>query len=212
MAEAVGSIVRSRTCGLRDFYLAKVTENTEANYTTGTPVKMARAIKAKISRKKNSEKVYSDDSVEDIVTSYESTDVELEVNALAPQDRALLYGEMYDQGFLVKGQDDLATEVALGYRVKRLSGKYDFVWLYCGKFAEGDEEEVETQAEKPAPKTATIKGSFYARKKPVTVNGKIIYPSEISVDEENLIETYAEAKTAIGAWFTKVQEYPTVAG
>lgn len=210
MAEA--TINRSRVCGLRDFYLAKVTENSEANYTTGTPVKLARAINAKISRKKNSEKIYSDDGVEDIVSSYESTDVELEVNALAPQDRALVYGEMYEQGFLVKGQDDLATEVALGYRVKRLNGKYDFVWLYCGKFAEGDEEEFATQEDKPAPKTATIKGSFYARKKPVTVGGKTVYPSEISVDEENLIETYAKAKTAINAWFTKVQEYPAVAG
>lgn len=56
--------VRHRYCGLRDVYVAKVTQNDTEGYTAGTPVKMARAIKAKISDKFTSEKLYSDDGVE----------------------------------------------------------------------------------------------------------------------------------------------------
>ena len=49
--ETTQKIVRSRTCGLKDFYIALVQSNTATAYTAGTPVKLARAIKAKIDEK-----------------------------------------------------------------------------------------------------------------------------------------------------------------
>ena len=78
--ETTQQIVRSRTCGLKDFYIALVQSNTATAYTAGTPVKLARAIKAKIDEKWTSEKIYSDDNTEEVITSYEGTDVELEIN------------------------------------------------------------------------------------------------------------------------------------
>lgn len=54
--ETTQQIVRSRTCGLKDFYIALVQSNTATAYTAGTPVKLARAIKAKIDEKWTSEK------------------------------------------------------------------------------------------------------------------------------------------------------------
>ena len=63
--------VRHRYCGLRDVYVAKVTQNDTEGYTAETPVKMARAIKAKISDKFTSEKLYSDDGVEGMLQAYE---------------------------------------------------------------------------------------------------------------------------------------------
>lgn len=97
---------------------------------------MARAIKAKISDKFTSEKLYSDDGVEGMLQAYEGTDVELEVNTLAAADRAAFFGQAYLNGFLLKSAEDEAPEVALGYRVRRLNGKFDFVWMYCGRFAQ----------------------------------------------------------------------------
>ena len=104
--ETTQQIVRSRTCGLKDFYIALVQSNTATAYTAGTPVKLARAIKAKIDEKWTSEKIYSDDNTEEVITSYEGTDVELEINALAPQDRVILFGQLYEKGFLRKSSDD----------------------------------------------------------------------------------------------------------
>ena len=57
------TIVRSRLCGLKDIYVAEVTANDANNYTTGTPVKLARALSAKISDKFNTEKEYSDRNI-----------------------------------------------------------------------------------------------------------------------------------------------------
>lgn len=198
MAEGIKKVVRSRYCGLRDVYVAKLLQNTATAYAADTPVKLARAINAKISDKWSSEKIYSDDGTEDIITSYEGTEVELEISTLAPQDRALLFGQLYENGFLVKNKNDLAPEVAVGYRTKRRNGKYEFVWLYCGKFGQGVDDEHETEADKVNTKTNTIKGDFNDRQK----DGSY----QIVVDESNLVEANTDAKAAIADWFSKVQE------
>ena len=199
--------VRHRYCGLRDVYVAKVTQNDTEGYTAETSVKMARAIKAKISDKFTSEKLYSDDGVEDMLQAYEGTDVELEVNTLAAADRAAFYGQAYLNGFLLKSAEDEAPEVALGYRVRRLNGKFDFVWMYCGRFAQGNEDNYETEAASKTAQTNTVKGEFYQRAKADKVGGKDVHLYEIRVDESNVAAEDTGAAAAIKAWFGKVQEY-----
>ena len=204
--------VRHRYCGLRDVYVAKVTQNDTEGYTAGTPVKMARAIKAKISDKFTSEKLYSDDGVEGMLQAYEGTDVELEVNTLAAADRAAFFGQAYLNGFLLKSAEDEAPEVALGYRVRRLNGKFDFVWMYCGRFAQGNEENYETEAASKTAQTNTVKGEFYQREKMDKVDGKDVHLYEVRVDESNLATEDTGAAAAIKAGFGKVQEYAATVG
>lgn len=204
--------VRHRYCGLRDVYVAKVTQNDTEGYTAGTPVKMARAIKAKISDKFTSEKLYSDDGVEGMLQAYEGTDVELEVNTLAAADRAAFFGQAYLNGFLLKSAEDEAPEVALGYRVRRLNGKFDFVWMYCGRFAQGNEDNYETEAASKTAQTNTVKGEFYQREKMDKVDGKDVHLYEVRVDESNLATEDTGAAAAIKAWFGKVQEYAATVG
>lgn len=192
------TIVRSRTKSFRDIHVARVKENTATSYATDTPVKLARAIKGKISDKFTTEKIYSDDTVEDTAQTYEGTEVELEVNSLAPQDKALVFGQLYENGFLVKNKEDKAPEVAVGYRAKKLNGKYEFVWLYVGTFGQGFEDNYETEADKATTQTATLKGDFYER--------QIDKNYQISVDESNLAAENTEAAAAIANWFGKVQE------
>lgn len=204
--------VRHRYCGLRDVYVAKVTQNDGEAYTAETPVKMARAIKAKISDKFTSEKLYSDDGVEGMLQAYEGTDVELEVNTLAAADRAAFFGQAYLNGFLLKSAEDEAPEVALGYRVRRLNGKFDFVWMYCGRFAQGNEDNYETEAASKAKQTNTVKGEFYQREKVDKVDGKDVHLYEIRVDESNVAAEDTGAAAAIKTWFGKVQEYAATVG
>lgn len=203
VSDTVSEIVRSRTCGCKDIHIALIKANTATQYLADIPQKLARAIKIKIDEKWTSEKIYSDDETEEVITSYEGTDVELEINALAPQDRAIIFGQMYKHGFLVKNANDRAAEVAVGWRERKLNGKYDFKWLYIGKFAEGISEEANTKEGKLSPTTKSIKGSFYER----SLDGKY----EISVDESNLVNEDTDAATALENWFKAVQEYPDAA-
>ncbi len=200
MSEAAQTIVRSRTKSFRDLHVALVTTNDATNYVAGKPVKLARAIKGKVSDKFSTEKIYSDDGVEEVTQTYEGTDVEFEVNSLAPQDKQLLFGHLYKNGFLVKNKNDKAPEVAVGYRAKKLNGKYEFVWLYVGTFGQGFDDNYQTEEDKVTTQTATLKGSFYER----AIDGNY----HIQVDESNLLAEHTDAKTAIGAWFDAVQEYP----
>ena len=191
-------IVRSRFVGLKDVHVALLTTNTESSYVAETPRKFARAIKAKISDKRSTEDLESDDGTEETLDSYEGTEIEIEVNSLAPQDHALLFGHKYENGYLIKNKDDKAPELALGYRSKRLNGKYEFVWLYCGRFSEGIDENRETYKRSPSAQTETIKGKFYERK----LDGAY----DCRVDEANLATDNETAAAAIKNWFGKVQE------
>ena len=195
MAAEKEKIVRSRTVSFRDIHIAKVTTNTETEYVAETPSKLARAITGKISDEFETEKIYSDDSVEDVNMSYKGTSVELEVNSLAPQDKSQVFGHLYEKGFLIKTKDDKAPELALGWRANKLNGKYGF--------GQGFEDNYETEGETKTTQTATLKGDFYARQ----MDGRY----ECSVDESNLLTEHTEAAAAIKDWFSKVQEKPDAA-
>lgn len=195
------TIVRSRTKSFRDIHVAHVTKNTETEYAADTPTKLARAITGKISDKFESEKIYSDDSVEDTNMTYTGTEVEFEVNALAPQDKSRVFGHLYKNGYLVKNKNDKAPEVAVGWRAKKLNGKYEFCWMYAGRFDQGMEDNYETEGASPKTQTATLKGNFYERQ----MDGNY----KIEVDEGNLLEADTNAAAAIKKWFETVQELPT---
>lgn len=204
----VQNIVRSRLCGLKDIHIAEVTANNGTTYTTGTPVKLARALNVKVTDKFTQEKVFSDDNVEEIVEQYEGTEMDFSVNTLAPQDYAMLFENLFENGFLLKAAGDGAKEIAIGWRAKKRNGKYEFTWYYCGKL-ERPEMNYETQEDKIKTQTAGLKGSFYARQKEDTIGSikKNLYA--IQVDESNLIEGNTSAATAIENWFEAVKEYTT---
>lgn len=202
------TIVRSRLCGLKDIYIAGVSVNNGTTYTAGTPVKLARALSAKVSDKFTTEKIYSDDSVEDIVEQYEGTEIDFSVNTLAPQDYAKLYENLYKNGFLLKAAGDGAKEIAIGWRAKKRNGKYEFTWYYCGKL-ERPEMNYESQEDKTKTQTSSLKGTFYARQKEDTLDGKKKNLYAIQVDESNLMEEDTTAEEAIENWFSKVQEFST---
>lgn len=196
-----------RPVSARDVHVAKVIQDDNNEYVTDTPVKLARTIKIKASDKFSVEKIFSDDSVEDIVSNYEGTEIELELNTLSPYERSILFGILYKNGYLIHSKDDTPPQLALGYRSKRLGGKYRFVWYYVGVFGEGLEETLETMEDTLKTQTVTIKGSFYERKKDNR------YKNE--VDEAFLLEENTSAAEAIQNWFGEVQEYKentTVAG
>ncbi|ELC8404017.1 major tail protein [Clostridium perfringens] len=195
MAEQV---LKTRRKALKDIYIAIVTKNDATGYTADTPVKLGRAIGAKVTVKKSVEQTRSDDAVEEIIESDEGTEIEFDVNKLSPEQKAILRGASYKNGMLVYNKDDKAKEVAIGWRSRNTNGKYEFVWHYCGKFNSGWTEDYETEQDKTKTQTAKMKGTFYAREK----DGN----SCVEVDESYLLEEHTSAKSAIESWFTKVQE------
>lgn len=180
-----------RQVGLRDIYIAKLTKDDITGVTYATPIKLERAISAKISPKTSSEKIYSDDTVEEIINNFDNCEVEIEVNQLSISSRALLQGATVDSGELVEKSTDIPPEVALGFRSKKTNGKYRYIWLFKGKF-ENAEDEYSTQTEKIESKTPKLKGTFIPR-----INDNAW---RITADED---ETEIDP-TRIASWFTSV--------
>ncbi|MPQ45030.1 major tail protein [Clostridium tarantellae] len=192
------TIVNSRRMGLRDISISVVKENSTSNYSTDVVKKLARSISAKVTEKKKVDKIYSDDGTEDVIETLESIEIEIEINDLSPEQEALLRGCKYENGFLIDNQDDMANEIAIGWRAKRTDKKYEFVWNYCGKFNDGTTDTYETQQDKLKTQTPKLKGTFYPRAK----DGNW----RVRVNESYLKEEHGDAKKAIQSWFDKVQE------
>lgn len=203
------TITRSRLVGLKDICVAEVTTNDDSVYAADTPVRLAKAISATVKDTFSVEYTYSDDEVEDTVETYEKTEIEIEVNRLAPGDYALLFDTLYKHGFLAKAEGDKAKEVALGFRAKQGNGKYEFCWYYCGK-AEHPDVTYETVKDKKTAQTLKITFTFYARKKEDIIEGERKKLYALIVDESNLMEENKTAKEAIAEWFSEVQEYTPV--
>jgi phi13 family phage major tail protein len=184
-----------RQIGLENLTVAKVSKDDATGTTYAKPLKLERSIKAKISPKTSSEKLYSDDSVEDILNNFDSCDVEIELNQLTIESRALLQGSKVVDGMLIENKDDIAPDIALGFRSKKSNGKYRYVWLLKGKF-EHTEDEYETIGEKATPKTNSLKGSFYSRN---DGNWRIMEDEDSEGSKPERLKT----------WFDEVPEIPT---
>lgn len=191
-------VVNTRRCGCKDIYIAIVNKNTATEYATATPIKLGRALNAKVTTKKTVESTESDDTIEETFESFDSIEIEFDVNKLSPEQKAILRGATYEDGFLINNVDDQAKEVAIGWRARQTNGKYEFIWYYCGKFNSGWDDQYETNGKKPKTQTDKMKGTFYGRQK----DGN----TSIEVDETFLLESHNDAKSAITDWFSKVQE------
>lgn len=185
-----------RQIGLRDIHIAILKTDTTTETTYDLPMKLERAINAKLSPKSNSENIYSDDSVEDIITAFEGIDVEIEVNQLSLTSRAKLQGSKVVKGVLIENKDDMPPTLSLGFKSKKNNGKYRYVWLLKGKF-ELATDEYDTEGEKPKAQSAKLKGKFYSRD--FDGNYRFICDEDIEGTDSEIISS----------WFTKVTEEPT---
>lgn len=185
----------ARQIGLKDIHIALLTKDDGTGVTYATPSKLERAISAKLTPKVSSENIYSDDTVEDVITAFEGVDVEIEINQLSLESRAKLQGAKVVKGVLIESKDDISPTLALGFKSKKNNGKYRFVWLLKGKF-ELTSDEYDTEGEKPQPKTAKLKGTFFARDN--DGNFRFIADEDASGVDETIITT----------WFTTVPAEP----
>ncbi|MDD2376933.1 MAG: hypothetical protein PHD15_05980 [Clostridia bacterium] len=60
--------------------------------------------------------MYSDDEVEEVLSKFDSCEIEIEINQLSLKSRALLQGATLIKGELIERDGDVAPEVAIGFR------------------------------------------------------------------------------------------------
>lgn len=140
------------TVGITDVYIAEVTKDAADGYTAGTPEYLAPVMTLGLKPVTSSETQYADDQAFDVVSAEAETDMELTITNLPLEMRAKLLGLAYDavSGRVYDDADAAAPYFAFGYRSKKRSGKYLYVWYQKVQFT-APEEAANTRADKDTP-------------------------------------------------------------
>ena len=144
---------------------------------------------------------FFDDGPGETASTLGNIDVEIQKNALTSQNKADLLGHSLDaNGGVVYGGDDTPPWVAIGFRTLKSNGKYRYVWLYKGRFAD-PEDNNETKADSINFQSDTIAGQFVKLAYPITIGGKPKKVWKYEIDADNTTASAA----AMANWFTKVK-------
>lgn len=152
------------TIGLRDLFIAKVTEGADGE-TYATPRRLAKLIKVDMKTEVAEGKLAADDGIDQIEKEFVSGELTINANDIANEDAAELLGQTQDDDMVVyAGENDDPPYWAVGFRAKKGGGKYRYVWLYKVKFKIPDES-FETKGDGINFQTPTIVGEYIKRDK-----------------------------------------------
>lgn len=187
------------TIGLDKLFYAKITEDELGNETYGTPVSLAKAMKADLSVELAEASLYADDGEAENVKVFKGGKLSLgidDIGITAAQD--LTGASVDDNGVLVSTDNDIAPYVAVGFRAMKSNGKYRYFWLYRVKFATPSTN-LQTKGDSITFQTPTIEGSVLRRNK---ADGKGKHPWKAEVTEGMTGVT----EDIITSWFNAVYE------
>lgn len=180
--------------GLKNIYVAEITEETGGVVTYGAPRKIAHAITANITPNVESSSLSGDDRVVETEDNLTDITVEVSVTDLNAADYAYLLGATVDaNGGVTDSINNVAPYVALGFEVSLSKGGKRMYWYYKGKFSIPSSEHTTKQGAVEY-QTPTISATFIPRE-----DGKWRY--RVDSNETNT--------AVITDWFTEVQEAPT---
>jgi len=123
--------------GLSDFHYAILTDDPiggSAAYEN--PVKVPGIISAGINPNAALETLYADDGPSEVATSLGNIEFTLSMKDLDLETQAALLGHTVSNGVLIKKSTDVPPWVAVGFKSQKANGKYRYVWLLKGKFAQ----------------------------------------------------------------------------
>ena len=181
--------------GLKNIYVAKITDETNGVITYDAPRKIAHAITANITPNVEQATLYGDDRAVASEEALADIDVEITVTDLNVADYAFLMGATVDENNGVTDSiDNTPPEVALGFEVPLSKGGKRMYWYYKGKFGIPSSEH-NTKQGSIEYQTPSISAKFMPRE-----DGKWRYRVDANTTNTVIVDT----------WFTEVQEEPTV--
>lgn len=138
--------------GLRNLYIAEVTQDDQDAYAAGTPEYLAPAITAGRDTTVNTKTQYADDQAFDAMTAEGETKISLDVTNLPGSIRARLLGGVYDAATgRVFGNGGTAPYFALSFCSLKSNGSYYYGQYLKGRFSQGGDE-LATKTDTPEPK------------------------------------------------------------
>ena len=187
------------TIGLDKLYYSKITEDAGGIETYGTPIQLAKAMKADLSVELAEATLYADDGPAEIVKEFKSGKLSLGIDDIGITVAEDLTGAKIDDNHVVvSGSEDGGTPVAVGFRAKKANGKYRYFWLYRVVFGI-PATNLTTKGDSITFSTPTVEGTVLRRNKP-DGNGKHPWKAEVNEDDASV------PVSIISGWYTQVYE------
>lgn len=187
------------TIGLDKLYYSKITEDASGNETYGTPLQLAKAMKADLSVELAEATLYADDGPAEIVKEFKSGTLSLGIDDIGVTAAEDLTGAKLDDNHVaISGSEDGGTPVAVGFRAKKSNGKYRYFWLYRVVFGI-PATNLATKGDSITFSTPTIEGTVVRRNK-LDGNDKHPWKSEVNEDDSSV------PTSVITGWYTQVYE------
>lgn len=191
------------TIGLDSLYFAPVTEDDKGEETYGSPVVLAKAMKADLSVEIAEAILYADDAAAESVKSFKNGKLSLGIDDIGIANAQALTGaNVDDNGVLVSSADDISPYVAIGFRALKSNGTYRYFWLYKVQFGV-PATNLQTKGDSISFQTPTIEGTIMRRNK-ADSKGKHPWKVEVTEGEEGV------KANILASWFESVYE-PTFA-
>ena len=187
------------TIGLDKLYYAKITEGTDGTETYGSPIQLAKAMKADLSVELVEATLYADDSPAEVVKEFKNCKLSLgidDIGVTAAED--LTGAKLDDNHVVISGSEDGGAPVAVGFRAKKANGNYRYFWLYRVKFGI-PATNLATKGDSITFSTPTIEGTVFRRNK-TDGNGKHPWKAEVNEDDTSV------PASVITGWYTSVYE------
>ena len=127
--------------GCRDVVFAKMTADASSGTTYESDLFFAPGvIEVALTAQTTNESIAADDvPLYEVLNSLDGFDLSLTMASVGSDGRAYLLGNTVDaKGVLFEASDDEAPYVAMGFKTARSDGSDDYIWLYKGRFAQGD--------------------------------------------------------------------------
>lgn len=187
------------TIGLDNLFYAKITEDLNGNETYATPIPLAKAMTANLQINTIEGKLYADDVLDTLLREFSDGTISFGIKDIGPSIAADLTGAVLDSnGVLVSTNDQQASPVAIGFRSKKSSGKYLYLWLYRVLFGI-PAEAYETKGNAINFQTPTLEGVILRRTK---LDGLGKHPWRAQADQDNP----SIPNLVFTNWFTSVYE------
>ncbi len=187
------------TIGMDSLFYSKITEDASGIETYGTPVSLARAIKADLAIELSEVTLYADDGAAYVIKEFKSGTLTLGVDDIGTTAAQDLTGAVTDDnGVLISASETVGGSVAVGFRALKPDNRYRYFWLYRVKFGVPSVS-LQTKGETITFSTPTIEGTVMRRMK-TDANNKHPWKSEVTEGDSGV------PAEVITGWFSQVYE------
>lgn len=185
--------------GVSDLHYAILTKDDPKDAIEwGTPVRIVNLIEVEMNENVSANTLFADDGAAITATTTGELEVTLNVAEIDVATEAALLGKTVDsKGVLLSSTGDQAPWVAIGFKSLMENSKYEYVWLYKGKFARSSQ-------------TYTTKGDAVEFQTD-TITGKFVYPDTLVNNKKSWKANVKDGATGVDSdtitnWFTKVYQ------